>query len=98
MKTTIDPMFSNGTEMMNWQHKNCCHCVKMSTYNEKNGEFTKFRCSIDKDIQAQAAGLSEVSLRSYQVVQKPICAFIQTERKKTHKKRPIKGQMELSME
>lgn len=90
----ISQMFSDGTEMMNWQHKNCCHCVKMSTYNDKNEKYTKFRCSIDRDIQMQSAGFSEFSIRSYSVVQNKVCKYIQTQRKK-YKSRKIKCQTEL---
>ena len=92
MKTTESLLFSNSTEMMCWRDANCDRCIKASTYNEKTDEYTKFRCQIDADIQAQAAGLSEVSQRSYNIVQNEVCPFIQTQRK-TPKKRKIKGQV-----
>jgi hypothetical protein len=97
MKTTINPLFSNGTEMMMWQDRNCNRCVKQSTYNEKTDEYTAFRCAIDRDIQAQACGLNEVSQRSYDATKKVYCPYIQTVRKLTHKHRPIKGQMEIKL-
>lgn len=98
MKTTTENMFSNSTEHAQWVSRNCDRCIKQSRYNEKTDECGQFRCSIDRDISAQAAGLSEVSIRSYQAVRYPDCPYIQTTRKTSHRKRPVKGQMELPIE
>jgi len=95
MKTTTEPLFSNGTEMMIWQDRNCVRCINASHLNEKTGDYTAFRCSIDRDIQAQSAGLDEVNVKSYEAVRQAECQYMQTERK-TPKRRKIKGQTELN--
>ena len=35
VKTTSDPMFSNGTEAMIWIGNNCDKCWKQSRYNKE---------------------------------------------------------------
>ena len=97
MKTTTEPLFSNGTEMMWFQDRNCSRCVKASVYNPKTDEYTAFKCTIDRDIQMQAAGLYEVNQQSYDICHAGICPKIQTEYKKVFKKREIKNQLELEL-
>lgn len=94
MKTTDKPLFSNGTEFMLWTSNNCDKCVKQSTYNEKKDTYSSFRCSIDRDIQLQQAGLNEVNLRSYETTKLKDCPYLQTEIKK--KRRLIKNQQTLN--
>jgi hypothetical protein len=96
MKTTEDPMFSNGTEFMIWTSRNCDICVKQSHYIEKKDEYTKFKCRIDADMSMQQAGLSEISIRSYETVRLDSCPYIQL----THnpkKKKKILNQTELDL-
>ena len=93
MKTTIEPMFSNGTEFTSWTFRNCDRCLKQSHYNEKNDTYSAFRCTIDRDISMQAAGFTEVNVKSYETAHLKDCPYIQTERKspkKTKYKKPIK--------
>jgi hypothetical protein len=94
MKTTIEPLFSNGTAHMSWIAMNCDRCIKQSTYNPKTDEYTAFRCSIDRDIQMQAAGLREVNVRSLEVVKNKHCPNIQMQHKPP-KRRKLKGQAEM---
>lgn len=96
MKTTCEPMFSNGSEHMTWTAHNCDKCLKQSKYKEKTDTYTGFRCSIDRDINAQIIGLHEISQKSYDTVQNSECPYIQTERK-LPKKRKIKNQLELEL-
>ena len=95
MKRIKANLFSNGTEHMTWTGLNCEKCVKMSRYNESKDTYSQFRCSIDKDIQEQCAGLTdEVNVKSYEAVRQLKCPYIQTERKvKLHRK--IKNQQTL---
>ena len=96
MKTTYEPMFSNRTEFMIWTGNNCDKCVKQSHYNEKTDEYTKFKCTIDRDMTMQQAGLNEINIRSFEVVQNDFCPYIQTHKKFT-KKRIIKNQLNLDL-
>jgi|ERR1035437_16983 hypothetical protein len=97
MKMTYEMMFSNGTEFMIWTSRNCDLCVKQSHYNSKTDEYTKFKCRIDADMTMQQAGLSEISVRSYETVQQDICPYMQTGRR-VFKKRKIKNQTELELD
>lgn len=94
MKTTTENMFSNSTEHAQWTARNCDRCIKQSRYNEKTDEWGQFRCSIDRDMVAQAAGFKEISLRSFNAVRNPVCPNIQTQQKPP-KRRPVKGQAEV---
>lgn len=96
MKTTCEPMFSNGSELMTWTANNCDNCIKQSKYKEETDNYSEFRCTIDRDINMQVIGVHEVSLRSYLVTQNSVCPYIQTERK-LPKKRKIKNQLELEL-
>jgi len=98
MKTTTEPMFSNASEFMSWSAVNCERCVKWSKYNEATDTYTAFKCSIDRDINAQIIGLHEVSQRSFDVTQESDCPHIKSEHKKSFKKRVIKNQLQLELE
>lgn len=95
MKRIERYLFSNGTEHSTWTGLNCDKCVKASRYNENKDTYSQFRCSIDEDIQMQAAGIVEaVRVKSVEAVEQPVCPYLQTERKiKSH--RPIKNQQTL---
>lgn len=84
MKTTNKLCFSNGTEMMYWQEKNCCQCAKATWYNEKLKKFPNYRCAVQRDIEAQAAGVPDINIRSYDAANKSACPFFvsKNERKK----------------
>ena len=95
VKTTIDPMFSNGTEAMIWIGNNCDKCWKQSRYNKEKDRWINNRCSIERDIQAQMAGL-EINERSYLFVKNnSICPNRQFDRPAVYKKRIQKGQINL---
>ena len=92
VKTTSDPMFSNGTEAMIWIGNNCDKCWKQSRYNKEKDRWINDRCSIDRDIQAQMAGI-EINERSYYFVKENFnCPNRQLEKPTGHKKRASKGQ------
>lgn len=44
-------LFSNGTDFMMWQSKNCDRCVKASRYNPKTDTYTKYRCAVQRNIE-----------------------------------------------
>ena len=95
MKTTKTYLFSNGSEHMSWVSRNCENCWKMSRYNEKKDTYSQFRCTIDRDIQAQAAGIvEEVSIKSYETTLLLDCPY-KEERQKVKLHRPVKGMQNL---
>lgn len=85
MKTTDKQCFSNGTEFMLWQDNNCCHCVKAVWYNVKRGTYPQYRCAVQRDIEMQAGGANEVTLRSYNATQNAKCPYLSTEREKCNR-------------
>ena len=91
-------LFSNGTEHMSWVSRNCERCWKLSKYNEKKGTWSQFRCSIDKQIQMQLAGVDDgyVSKKAYDAVRLPDCPYIETQRK-VKKKKVAKNQQTLEL-
>ena len=100
MKRIKQQLFSNGTEFMSWTANNCDKCIKQSRYNEKKDTYSSFKCSIDKEIQLQAAGMPDdgfVNEKSVNTVSVLQCPFIQIDRKKVTKKRKIKNQMQLEL-
>lgn len=97
MKRVEQQLFSNGSEHCSWTEYNCVKCVKFSRYNEKKDTYSQFRCSIDKDIQMQAAGIVEdVNVKSAEAVKLAVCPYLETKRK-VKKKRVIKNQTMLEL-
>ena len=92
VETTNVPIFSNGTEAMIWIANNCDKCWKQSRYSKENDMWINQRCSIERDIQAQMAGL-EIKERSYLFVKNnSICPNRQFDKPKVHNKRTPKRQ------
>lgn len=58
-------LFSNGTEFMAWQARNCEQCVKAVFYNEKKDYFPKYRCKIQEHIDEAAIGDGTGNKRDY---------------------------------
>lgn len=81
MRTTNKPMFCNGTEFLDWYSVNCERCIKATWWNPKTNSYPIFRCSIQRDIEMQAAGIDKVSLRSYNATRNIDCPYRKTERK-----------------
>lgn len=93
MRTTTKPCFSNGTEFMNWQGRNCAKCFKSVHFNEKTGIFPRYKCQIQAQIEAQVAGLSEITLRTYVATQQSECPYKQTKRKQYPRKGKVSGSL-----
>lgn len=76
-------LFSNGTEFMMWQSRNCERCVKAVWYNEKTNTFPQYRCAIQREIDLAAATDGCGSLRTYNAIrgEHDYCPHLQTERK-----------------
>ena len=80
------PLFSNGTEFMWWQSRNCERCVKAVWYNVKTDTYPQHRCAIQRDIEFAAVDDGCCgSKRASEAVHQAQCPYIQTERKKARK-------------
>ena len=80
------PLFSNGTEFMWWQSRNCEQCVKAVWYNEKRDFYPKYRCMVQKHIEEAAASDGMGNKRDYKCTSKRDCPYKCTERKRRVKK------------
>ena len=68
MKTTTEPLFSNGTDFMWWQDRNCCQCRKAVWYNEKMNKYPEYRCALQRDIEQQLGGIDEINIRTFNMI------------------------------
>lgn len=90
------PLFSNGTEFMEWQSRNCEQCVKAVFYNEKKDYYPKYRCAIQKHIEIAAIADGTGSQRDYNATHSVICPYRATERKPQKRKaKTDKNQLQL---
>ena len=90
------PLFSNGTEFMLWQTRNCEQCVKAVWYNEKKNLFPKYRCMVQKHIEEACVGDGMGTKRDYDATHSRDCPYKCTERKRYAKRVKIdKNQQEL---
>ena len=74
-------LFSNGTEFMWWQSKNCERCVKAVFYDEKNNRMPRYRCAVQEHIEFAAIDDGKGNKRDALATHSADCPFKQTERK-----------------
>jgi len=85
-KTTIVPLFSNGTEFTLWMERNCARCYKAphlprhdgNDYYDNGATFTKCYCAVHRDIDRQVIGKMEISRRSADIVANYSCPIART--------------------
>lgn len=70
------PCFSSRMEFMAWQDKNCRQCKKATWYSERLKRYPKLRCTVQKEIELQADGIGNVSLRTYKATQQAVCPYL----------------------
>lgn len=93
---TAKPLFSNGTEMMLWQGRNCEQCTKAVWYNPKTDTYPKHRCAIQRNIELAAVNDGQGDERTYKATHSDVCPFRITDRETARKKKKvIEGQMKL---
>jgi len=73
-------MFSNGTEAMQWQERNCYRCWK---YNDERGDRDKMRCKTSYDIDMGYVGIlpdgiSLIRLRN--ITSESVCRYFEEKR------------------
>ena len=83
MRTTTKPCFSNGTEHMQWVERNCDRCWKQSKLNEKTGQYTRYYCKINEEIDLQMMGEMAVNTKTYVIAQMRDCPNRQEKRNRT---------------
>lgn len=81
-ESKLYPAFSNGTEFMWWQGRNCDRCVKASRYDAKRDDYTKYRCQVQHDIELASVTDGMVKKRVYDICSQSDCKYLQTTRKK----------------
>ena len=73
-------LFSNGTEFMQWQLRNCEQCVKAVFYNEKKDFYPKYKCKIQEHIEMAAIGDGTGNKRDYDATHSCDCPHKRTKR------------------
>lgn len=90
-KVNQDP-FSNGTECERWMEINCEECIKDSHMTE-DGNYTKIRCAIQRDIFTRMYSNEPINERTIEVCNMLFCPY-----KKDHwPKRKKKDKQETSL-
>ena len=79
---------------MIWTDRNCGRCVKATI----SITATKYRCAIQRDIEEAAVMDGMGKKRVYDATHSRICPYIQTERKKTYKRKVKKDKNQLELE
>lgn len=74
-------LFSNGTEFMIWQARNCEKCVKAVFYNQKTDTHPKYRCAVQKHIEEACIGDGRGNKRTHDACRSSECPYKRTERK-----------------
>ena len=87
-------LFSNGTEFMQWQARNCDQCVKATFISPDTWRAPNYRCAIQKHIELAAISDGMGNKRDYEATRSD-CPYKQTERKKTIKEDPNQLKLEL---
>lgn len=86
-------LFSNGTEFMMWQERNCEKCVKAVFYNEKKDTWPKYRCAVQRHIEESCIGDGRGNKRDYDACRSAECPYKRTERKTYQRKKKDKSLM-----
>ena len=77
MKTTNERIFANDINMSYWQQDNCMRCAKAVWYNTQLGRCPKYKCALQRDMEAQATGDMEINERSFNACHNAkTCPFI----------------------
>ena len=77
MKTTSERIFANDIKMSYWQQDNCMRCAKAVWYNTQLGRCPKYKCALQRDMEAQATGDMEINERSFNACHNAkTCPFI----------------------
>lgn len=85
-KIDKDP-FSNGTEYMIWEERNCAKCFK-SSHLKKQGdskyedEYTKIRCAIQRDIFTRMGCNEPIAIRTIEICRSGVCPYKKERQKK----------------
>ena len=70
--------FATDKDLMLWQDTNCINCKKAVWYNQRLCKMPQYRCAIQKQIEAQAAGETEINERTYEATRCKKCTFFKS--------------------
>lgn len=92
-KVNIDP-FSNGTEYMMWESRNCDRCWKSSKLKKEGDtsyedEYTKIRCAIQRDIFTRMGSNEPIAQRTIDVCRMRDCPYREEKRKRYEKNKGL---------
>lgn len=73
---TTEPCFKSAMGLMMWQENNCLQCKKAVWYNQRLQRMPQYRCAIQKQIEAQAAGEMEINERTYKATRSNVCPML----------------------
>ena len=85
-KIDKDP-FSNGTEFMMFEERNCDHCWKSSHLKrpgdtENEDEYTPIICAIQRDIFIRMTSNEPIAVRTIEICSSGVCPYRQEKRKR----------------
>lgn len=88
-KVNIDP-FSNGTDYMAWEERNCDRCWKSSHIKKGSDpdypDYTPFICAIQRDIFTRmVTDKQPISQRTIDICRKVNCPYRQEKKRKYEK-------------
>ncbi len=90
-------LFSNGTEFMLWQSRNCDQCVKAVFVRPDTWKFPNYRCAVQKHIEEAAISDGTGNKRDYEATRYD-CPYKQAERKTYRKKKYEKNPNQLELD
>lgn len=93
MKKVDQDPFSNGTEYMIWEERNCDRCWKSSHIKNDSDpdypEYTKIKCAIQRDILNRMWSGEPISQRTIDICEKHNCPYRQERRLKYEKNKNL---------
>lgn len=64
----MEKCFDDAVSLAIWQEGNCFKCKKAVFYNSRLGKMPKYKCALQRDIEAEAADGTSVTERTLQLV------------------------------
>ena len=90
-------LFSNGTEFMQWQERNCEKCIKATYINPNTWRWPNYRCAVQKHIEMAIISDGMGNKRDYDATRSD-CPYKQTERSRKMKKDPNQLMLDMGKE
>lgn len=75
---TTKSCFASEKDLMLWQECNCLQCKKAVWYNQRLEKMPKYRCAIQKQIEAQAVEKTGINERTYNITRSKKCSMFKS--------------------